>query len=1052
MNKTPHSGIIAWFVHNPVAANLLVILILIGGCVVGFNRPKQAFPPFPPKLVTISVAYNSSSAESVEKGVTIKIEEALNGINGIKEITSTSTRDYANVMVEKKADYSLTTLMRDIKSKVDAIATLPARAERPVISQEEWNEHILYIHLFGDARQETLQTLADSIRRKLLLKPNIGKVNYVGRRTKEISIEVNEGMLQACGLTLQDVSQRIQNESVIDSGGELKTDLSTITLRADNQAYGEEQFRSIPLRTTANGAVITLGDVATVRSAYEEETILNRFQGAPSIGLELMDVGGNDITAASADAMQVVNSVKKSGLLPQNISIATWNDQSKYINSRVSLLMSNGLMGMVLIIIVLSLFLNLRLALWVSCGIPVSIAGALLLMGENAFNFSINELTSFGFIVALGILVDDAIVIGENIYTVRGTMDDPVAATIVGASEVATPATFGVLTTVAAFLPLAFIKGEFGQIFGQFAIVVIICLMFSLIESKFILPSHLARTRLTNSGKKSRFSRPLAYAQQWVTRSLETFKERFYTPGLRRVLKAPGLTLLSFFCILICLFALMISGRVRTVFFPNILGNIITVTVDMDQEAGKRLTLQNADKVESALYTASAALQKEYGLNQPPILNVQTDVTSSTGFAVTAQLNQQQGNNVPTETLVARWQKAVGSMEGTDTVNFDANTSTMKNIYIEIIGAAPDTLSAATKKIADKLGEYAGVYNIRDNLKTGQPQFRLLIKPDARSLGVTLNDLVSQLRGGFQGYEVQRFQQGQDDVKVQVRYPAAERKYFEDLRRARIRTANGSLVPLEVVADIIPGYAPVEINRSNGGRVANIFASTNKDITSPAEVVENLETNLFPKLRKQYPEITFRLSGEAQEEAEATGSLWSAFMITLIMIYTLIAIPLQSYTKPLIIMAAIPFGFIGAIGGHMILGYPISMLSLFGVLALCGVVVNDSLLLVTEYSTQRTNGLSIDEALISASCKRMRSILLTSITTFIGLVPLLLETSEQAQYLIPAAISMAYGILFATAITLLLIPALIRFSHNTHVAFTRLWTISSHQPNRATHE
>ncbi|WP_066853057.1 efflux RND transporter permease subunit [Halodesulfovibrio spirochaetisodalis] len=1050
MSNKQRSGAIAWFVHNPVAANLVVLLILIGGCIVGYSRPKQAFPPFPPKTITIHVGYESSSAESVEQSITIKIEEALNGVRGIKETYSTSSLSGSTVVVEKKTGYPLSTLMRDVKSKVNAIDTLPARADRPVVSQEEWDEHILYIHLYGDAPQETLQTLADKIRRKLLLKPNISTVRYQGRRTKEIAIEVNEGMLQASGLTLQDITSKIQKESVIDSGGELKTDLFTITLRADHQAYTEEDFRAIPLRTAANGAVITLGDIANVRDTYKEETILNRFQGAPSIGLELVDTGGTDITIAAAEAYDVIDGIKKSGLLPDTVSISTWYDQSEYINSRVSLLVSNGLSGIALVIIVLALFLNLRLAFWVSFGIPVSIAGAFIIMGENVLNYTLNELTSFGFIVSLGILVDDAIVIGENIFTARSEGNDPVAATIAGASEVATPATFGVLTTVAAFLPLAFIKGEFGQIFGQFAIVVICCLLFSLIESKFILPAHLAQTKLTTSTNPSRLSAMLIYAQQQVTRSLTFFKTSIYTPFMRVVFKVPGITLLSFCCLLICLFALMFSGRIRVVFFPNITGNIISATVEMDQEAGPRQTLNNALHVEKALYETSSALQHERKEKASPVTNVQANVTSSTGFTVTAQLNQQ--GNISPETIATRWQKTVGAMEGVDLTFFDATVSKMKNIDIELVASSPLMLERATKELTDKLAEYAGVYNIRDNVKTGQPQLSIRLKPDARNLGVTQNDLTSQLRGGFQGYEAQRFQQGQDDVRVQVRYPATERRYYENLRNTRIPTTNGSLVPLEVVADIIPGHAPVSINHSDGNRVANIYASTDKDITSPDDVLNDLSETFIPSLRKRYPDIAVYFSGEAKEKAEATKSLWGAFIITLIMIYTLLAIPLKSYTKPFIIMAAIPFGFIGAIGGHMLLGYPISLLSLFGILALCGVVVNDSLLLVTEYATQRELGLSINDALLTAACKRMRSILLTSITTFIGLFPLLLETSEQAQYLIPAAISMGYGILFATAITLVLVPALIRFFHDLSEALAKLLPAAYGAQHKPMHE
>ncbi|TDT87869.1 efflux RND transporter permease subunit [Pseudodesulfovibrio indicus] len=1030
MNKKNMGGMIAWFVQNPIAANLLMLLVLFGGVFTSMDRPLQAFPPFPPKKVTISTAYPSSSAEVVERGVTVKIEEAVNGLTGIKEITSTSDRNGSTVVVETKQGYSLDKMMRDVKRKVDAIATLPSLAEKPVISQEEWNEHVMYVSIYGQVRHDTLRQLADKVRQKLLAQGSINKVEYIGRRVREIAIEIDEASLQAYGLTLRDVATGIAKESISDSGGELRTNMSTITLRADRQAYGEDEFRNIVILTTADGANLTLGDIATVRDTFEEDLVRTRFQGQPAITLQIVDAGGTDVTKAAIEAREVVQGLVDSGQIPQGVGIKPWYDQSQYIQDRVSLLFSNGLSGILFIVAILALFLNLRLALWVSLGIPISIAGTLIMMGDSFLNYTINEMTTFGFIVVLGILVDDAVVIGENIFTTRKREGDTTAATIAGVSEVATPATFGVLTTVAAFMPLAFIKGEFGQIFGQFAVVVVVALCFSLLESKFILPAHLNHVNVNSTAKPNVLVRPLAKLQGWVAHGLDLFNERIYVPFMQRVLNMPGVALAVFLGLLICVFALVGSGRVRSVFFPNIPGTLLTASITMDQEAGEALAMSNALHIESELVRLNEEWKEKYGMESAPVTDIQTNLSSATSFTVTGKLDLEPESEITAVDMIKEWSTAVGPLEGVDVFNYNSTGWDMEDISINISGREQATLQAAATRLKERLRQYSGVNNVRDDNKPNQPQIRFTLKPEARNLGVTLDDLTSQLRGGFQGYEAQRFQQGRDEVKVQVRYPADQRRYIEDLKRTRIRTAAGALVPLSVVAELEPGYAAVEIHRRDGNRVTTVVADTDKTVTSPSQVLADLQEKLFPQLRREFPDIGFAFSGEVQEESEASSSLWGAFVLTMGVIYALLAVPLKSYTKPLFIMAAIPFGFIGAVGGHWLLGYPLSLLSFFGLLALCGVVVNDSLLLVTEYGAQRERGLGVNEALLAAGVRRMRSIFLTSITTFLGLVPLLAESSEQAQYLKPAAVSMAYGILFATVITLILIPALIRFSAN----------------------
>lgn len=1032
MNSANTKGVIAWFVQNPVAANLIMLLVLAGGVLAASNRPKQAFPPFPPKVVTVDVSYDSSSAEVVESGVTVKIEEALTGLTGVKKITSMTTRSGATVTVEMKQGYSLNKLMQDVQRKVDAIASLPSLADKPVISQEESNEHVMYISLFGQVDHATLRHLADSVRRKLLNTSIIGKVEYIGRKDMEIAVEVDEATLQAYGLTLQDVAKRISQESVSDSGGELRTDLSTITLRADRQAYGENEFRDIVILTTPDGASITLGDVASVRKAFKEDLVLARVQGAPAITLQIVDASGGDVPAMAKQARAVVADLVESGQIPHGITIKPWYDQSEYIQDRVSLLMNNGITGIVLIVLVLSLFLNLKLAMWVALGIPISIAGTLICMGDSFLGYSINELTTFGFIVVLGILVDDAVVIGENVFTTRKRDGDTTEATIAGVSEVATPATFGVLTTVAAFMPLAFIKGEFGQIFGQFSVVVVVALCFSLLESKFILPAHLNHVQVNIPSSKNVLLRPLVKAQQWVTDGLEWFKDRIYVTCMYRILKGPGLVLTAFIALMVVVFGMLLSGRVRTVFFPNIPGTVLTANVSMSQEAGKGLALKNALQIEECLLRLNEEWADKSGAGSAPLSDIQTDIKSATDFTVTGKVASVNTSGLSVDQMIKAWREAVGALEGVTVFNYSSTGWDMADIAIDLISRDAVVLQGATADLKQRLEQYAGVTNVRDNVKPNQPQIRLMLKPEARNLGVTLSDLTSQLRGGFQGYEAQRFQVGKDEVRVQVRYPVAQRRYMEDLQRARIRTADGALVPLSVVANLDFGYDAVEIHRRDGNRVASVIADTDKGVTSPEQVLEDLQKTLFPELRKSYPGIGFSFSGETQESAEASSSLWKAFILTIGLIYALLAVPLKSYTKPLYIMSAIPFGFIGAVVGHWLLGYPLSLLSFFGVLALCGVVVNDSLLLVSEFGLQRQRGLDVGEALVQSGARRMRSILLTSITTFLGLVPLLAETSEQAQYLKPAAVSMAFGIVFATSITLVLIPALIQCTHNVN--------------------
>ncbi len=1022
MSNSGQGGISSWFINNPVAANLLMFCIFLGGFAIIPSIPRQSFPPFPPNSISVSVSYSAGTAEVVEQCITKEIEAVISQLHGIKKYTSTTTRNGAMVIIKKKENYDLDTLLREVKMKVDRIANFPQLAEKPIIEKDIWEESIASISLWGQASQETFQRLAYVIREQLLAQPAINKVNILGLKQREISIELDESTLQAYGLSLQGIASQISQESIMDSGGTLKNDHSKITLKTDNQAHTAREFAKIPILTTPQGGRVLLGEMANVRDAYVDSLQIIRFNGHSGISLNLMDSESGDISSATHQAQEVINRLKAEGVIPETIAIKIWNDKSIYIKNRLDLLIKNGVVGMALICIILSIFLNYKLAFWVSIGVPISLAGTLIAMSDYCLGYTINELTTFGFIVALGILVDDAIVVGESIFTTREEEGENSASTIKGVKAVATPVTFGVLTTIAAFSPLIFIKGGFGQVFGNFAIVVIIALVFSLMESKLILPAHLNAVVRSNGEKKLFLINQL---QQKTTKALNSFKDKIYSPFMSYLLKAPTLVCIFFICLLISTMSMVASGRVRIVFFPRIISSVLTSNVTMRQEAGDNLTIAKALDVESAIVEVNKYLQDKYKLSTLPLKVIQTMIFENS-FSITVQAEK----TVPFKEIVDLWKKKVGTVEGADNVNFTYSDAKLSDIDIQIKSKDVKSMQEAILMLKDALGSSPGVYNIKCSNKPDQAQLDITLKPNARNLGLSLVDLTEQIRNGFYGYEVQRFQDGNEELKVMVRYPKKDRQYIDDILNTMIRTSDGNYVQLNTVAEIKANYAPTSIERVNGSQIVSITADTNKSITSPWKTINDLKTKIFPEIVRQYPDVNVSFGGEFAEEKETKSSLSTAFYITLFAIYALLAVPLKSYLKPLYVMVVIPFGVIGAIWGHWLLDVPLSLLSFFGVIALCGIVVNDSLLLISEYSTLQSAGSDTTTAIIGASCKRMRAILLTSITTVAGLTPLLFEQSEQAQYLIPAAISMVFGVTFATIITLILIPAVLQVAAN----------------------
>ncbi|MGY0217607.1 efflux RND transporter permease subunit [Endozoicomonadaceae bacterium StTr2] len=1047
MNELTKQGWVAWFARNPVAANLLMVMILVAGGLTAMKLRTESFPPLPPNNITVTVDYDSGSAASTEEGVTLKIEEALQGVQGIKKISSTSEGSGSTVTIERTSGYDLDVLYRDVKNQVDGIATLPARAEKPVISREVYLEDAVSIHLYGDVPQDVLQQSARQLRDQLLQNPAIERVDTSGRQIPEITVQVDEYKLQALGLSLADVARRIGASSLIEAGGELFDKDGTLTIKADRQRYRSREFEQILLRETADGQRLTLGDVATVKDGYEQSAVISRFNGKPAIMLDIKMYGSSDITEISEQVQ--LETARYTSQMPDNLQLEVWNDRSTYITNRLGLLLKNSLTGILLVMLMLALFLNVRVAFWVGCGLPVIFAGALLLMNPMLFDMTINELTTFGFIIALGIVVDDAVVVGESVYTEREQRGATLHSTIRGAQRVTLPTVFGVLTTVVAFMSLVLVEGELGKIFSFFAYAAAFCLMFSLVESKLILPAHLAHLKMTTGPSSNPVVNGWRWLQGQVSAGLGYFTRKIYRPFLHLALRYRYAVLLLAVTLFILVMGLLLSGKVRSSFFPDVPSDFIQVEMTFEDQAGYGLIQRQAIEVEQVARAMNQQLQAEYNLDSEPVpqIMVLTDKSSAT---LIAGLSPRTERPFSTQDIADMWQQGIGGLEGVRKLEFITSWAGAADISIELRSQNPETLKLASARVRQALAQYRGVSGIQNSMKAGQSQIDLVLKPEGEAMGLTMSMLAEQIRYAYQGYEVQRIQRGRDEVKVKVRYPDEQRRSIDDLNRARIRTADGRVVPLSTVADISARYVATEIERIDRSRVAIITADLDKTIVSSSEILAAMDTQLFEQLKRDYTDLSIHLGGEAQEQQETTNSLKGAFLVALVAIYALLAIPLKSYVQPVLIMMAIPFGIIGALLGHWLHGIPLSVLSIFGILALSGVVVNDSLLLISRYNELRETGKPVWLALVEAGCSRMRAIILTSVTTYVGLVPLIWETSENAQFLIPAAVAMGYGILFATMITLVLIPVLVMISDDLNLArWLRKRNAVKHSP--ATH-
>jgi len=1020
-------GLINWFANNHVAANLMMIIIILSGLYSVATITKKSMPDFDLPIIQISMAYPGATPADVEKGIIILIEEAVEDVDGITTVRSVAREGSGSVTLEVAESYDINEVLNDVKTRVDGIINFPIDAEPASVSRTLIRNDALRIEVYGDINPVSQKELAQQIRDELLELDNVTSVRLAGDRPYEIGIEVSENTLLKYGLSLDQIAQRIRMSSLDLPAGSIDTEGGEILVRTQAMAYNYQDFDKIVLMTTTDGTILTLGDIATIVDGFEDTETYARFDGHPSISLTVQ-------TTSNQNMLQVTESVRnfvaeRSQALPEGIQMNVWADTSYYLQDRLDLMTTNLLMGALLVLIILSLFLELKLAFWVIVGIPISFLGAFALM--PAVGLDLNMLSLFGFIMVLGIVVDDAIIIGESAHHSMSKYGHSVDSIVHGANRVALPATFGVLTTIVAFMPLLMISGFAAAFTESIGWVVILCLVFSLVESKLILPSHLVHFGRPNAN--SWFSR----IPVWCNDKLSTYVHNTYVPWLRRCIKYRWITLSSFVGVLIVSAGLMAGGIVRVVFLPEIPSDFIQASVTMVEGSPELQTRAIMKKLEQAALSLNGKFEfedTETGETSTDIVDHFIIVGSGVSSGTAAiEMDKDVANQIDSDLITQYLLDYIGEMPGLKSLTFSAGQVFGGNpISYQLVSSNPAELTAAAAELEAKLRTYNGLINIKNKAVNSKDELRLQLLPRAEVMGFTLNDLSTQVRNAFYGSQAQRLQRGDDEVRVMVRYPEGERVSIGDLEDMYIRTSNGEAVPFSSIADfdMQPGYA--QINRVEGERSVAVNADIIESMVEPNVVNTDIKNNFFPELKSRYPSVDYREDGGTAEQASIIQDMARGMLFAIFGIYALLAIPLRSYTQPLMIMGVIPFGIVGAIVGHLVVGIPVNFMSFLGIIALSGVVVNDSIILVNFVNKAKRKGTPIIDAVVNGGIRRFRAILLTSLTTFFGLLPILLETSMQAQFLIPMATSLAFGIVFATVITLLLIPCLYVILEDMH--------------------
>ncbi|MFO7763339.1 MAG: efflux RND transporter permease subunit [Wenzhouxiangellaceae bacterium] len=1017
-----YGNIIAWFAHNSVAANLLMLALIIGGVFTAITITKEVQPRIETNYINVSVPYRGATPRDVEEGVLIKIEEAIQDLDGVREIIATAREGSGRVTIEVDPDYDVIEVLDNVKIRVDSISTFPAETERPTYDRSTFTQEVVWVSVFGDVPERTLKEVARQMRDEITQLSSVTRAELVGDRAYEIGIEVNEDTLRKYNLTLAEVARAVRASSLDLPGGRIEAAGGDILLRTMGQAYVGRDFADIVIRTNPDGSRILLKDIAEIKDSFVERERYAQHNGKPAVAIRVLSVGEQDALAASEAVREFVE--ERQRVLPEGISIDWWADIAYYLKDRLEMMTKNLAVGALLVFLILTLFLRLKLAFWVMVGLLVAFAGTVFML--PLVGVTINMISLFGFLVVLGIVVDDAIVIGESAYTEIRAKGHSVENVVNGTMKVAIPATFGVLTTIAAFVPILLVSGVSGQFFAAIGWVVVIALAMSLVESKLILPAHLAhmKVRTYDANTENRLVR----FQRRFADGLHKFVDRFYLPSLGVLLRNRYITLASFIGVLVLSIGFIAGPFMRVVFFPDVAGDFMRVDLEMNDGTPAYVTHNAMDHLRESLERVDEQMQEDFELDGEVIRTVFAWSGSDTTGGMLVELHRTDDRRLGTKEIERRWREEVGQIAGARGLRIGGAGGPGgegPDLSFQLVGRNLAQLESAADELEKAVRNFQGTFDVRNSFDGGIRELQIRIKPEAEVLGLNQQDLARQIRQAFFGEEVQRIQRGQDDVRVMVRYPREQRTsqgYLEDMR---IRTPDGQEVPFNAVADLEMGSSPSTIRRYNRERSISITARIDKDVAEPGEITRELTNKILPAIVDGHSGVDYRLSGQTRDTRELSEELIAGTIFAMFLIYALIAIPLRSYLQPLLIMSVIPFGTIGAVFGHWLLGIPVSLLSMFGIIALAGVVVNDSLILVDFVNHHRKNGESQIEAALKGAKARFRPIILTSATTFLGLAPIVFfETSLQAQLVVPMAASLAFGIVFATLITLALIPTL----------------------------
>ena len=1041
--------LLASFAQNRVFANILLMLILVSGWLASKSMIRESMPEMSMDRIMVTVAYPGADPEEVEEAITRKIEEALEGLEGIKEYETTSSENVASAMIEIKEGYNKDEVLEDVKTEIEAINTLPTDAERPMVQKIKIHRTVMTLYLTGDMSERRLKAWAEKIKDEIQNLPEVTQISLYGTRDYEINIGISEAKLREYGLTFAQVAQAVRNSNLNRPGGTIRSEGEVIRIRTLGRKYTGEDLATVVVMATPEGDIVTLDRLAEIDDGFTEDPVISLVDGKRAVTITITNSPEEDAIKISDAVTRFV--AQKQQQLPEGCGIGILDDQTFELKDRINLLIKNGAMGLCIVFLSLWAFLDFRVAFWSGMGIPISIAGGLMVLWASGG--TLNMMSLFAFLMIMGIVVDDAIVVGEAIYVHRKNGDSPLKAAVDGTVEVGLPVIAAVFTTVIAFLPLVNVGGMLGKFIAVLPIVVIGCLATSLLECLTLLPAHLNHLpdfngndgKGDNRGRAVSFLARLNSIQQYTTRMMERLVEKLYMPFLKKSLRWRYISLCVAVSVFMLTLGLIRGGLVKYNMFPEVDGTSLRATLKFPDGTPQGVTEDAVAKILAALNRIGEQIETTSG--KPLIVHTIASVGQTRGGGSGTNVGSVEAVMLPAEErgihsseVSIMWEKEVGGIPGVESLSFSAGGFGRPGAPIEIKAQGKDMgmIMKAADDIVAKLKELDGVYQIQTDFSPGKNEMRFSLKPEARGYGLTVSDLAQQIQAGYYGSEAVRILRGTDDIRVKVRFTEEERSAFASLDSFRIRTSDGHEFPLMSVADVTyePGYS--SISRANGLRGIQVSAKLDFKKVNAGEILSELSTNYFPVLKQQYPDLIISVEGDQKENSEAFGSLAIGFPLALLGIFVVIATIFRSYVQPFIIMFTVPFGIIGAILGHLILGYNLSIMSAFGMVALTGVVVNDAIVLIDRINRNLAEGMPFFDAVEKGGARRFRAIFLTTVSTVGGLLPLILETALQAQMLIPMAISIACGVLFATLLTLILIPALFSILNDIRMFFHKM--------------